>query len=49
MEYLETENYRLKEELKSALEELQSLREENLQLKSQLKDPNVKIIRPQTS
>jgi len=47
MEYLENENERLKEELRTALEEIQSLREENLQLKSQLKDPNVKIKPPQ--
>ena len=38
MEYLEVENERLKEELRTALEEIQSLREENLQLKSQLKE-----------
>jgi regulator of replication initiation timing len=43
MEFLETENERLKEELKAALEEIQALREENLQLKNQLKDPNAKI------
>ena len=47
MEYLEVENERLKEELRTALEEIQSLREENLQLKNQLKDPNVKIKPPQ--
>ena len=46
MEYLELENERLKEELRTALEEIQSLREENLQLKNQLKDPNVKIKPP---
>ena len=43
MEYLEQENERLKQELKAALQEIQALREDNLQLKSQLKDPNVKI------
>ena len=47
MEYLEVENERLKEELRTALEEIQSLREENLQLKNQLKDPNIKIKPPQ--
>jgi regulator of replication initiation timing len=43
MDYLEVENERLKNELKQALEEIASLREENLQLKSQLKDPQAKI------
>jgi regulator of replication initiation timing len=43
MDYLEVENERLKNELKQALEEIANLREENLQLKSQLKDPQAKI------
>ena len=43
MEYLEIENERLRDELKQALDEIANLREENLQLKSQLKDPNVKL------
>jgi regulator of replication initiation timing len=43
MDYLEVENERLKYELKQALEEIANLREENLQLKSQLKDPQAKI------
>jgi len=43
MEHLENENELLKSELKKALDELQLLREENLNLKSQLKDPSVKI------
>jgi len=34
MDYLEAENERLKNELKQALSEIASLREENLQLKS---------------
>jgi cell shape-determining protein MreC len=48
MEHLENENELLKLELKKALEELQIIREENLNLKSQLKDPSVKI-KPQMS
>lgn len=43
MEHLEQENDRLREELRTALEEVKTLREENLLLKSQLKDPNVKV------
>ncbi|CDW74055.1 ankyrin repeat protein [Stylonychia lemnae] len=46
MEHLENENELLKIELKKALDELQALREENLNLKSQLKDPSVKIKPP---
>lgn len=38
MEFLESENQRLKDELRAALAEIQGLRDENLQLKSQLKD-----------
>jgi hypothetical protein len=34
MDFLEAENDRLKEELRTALEEIQTLREENLQLKN---------------
>jgi regulator of replication initiation timing len=43
MDYLELENERLKNDLRQALDEIASLREENLQLKSQLKDPQAKI------
>lgn len=43
MEYLEEENKRLIEELHSVNDELQSLREENMILKAQIKDPNIKI------
>lgn len=43
MEFLELENERIKNELKKALEEINNLREENLSLKSQLKDPSAKI------
>jgi regulator of replication initiation timing len=46
MEYLEQENERLRDELQAALEEIQGLRQENLALKNQLKDPNVKIKAP---
>eukprot|EP00347_Sterkiella_histriomuscorum_P002204 403369067 len=48
MAHLENENDLLKAELKKALEELQLLREENLSLKSQIKDPSVKIKPQQT-
>ena len=39
MELLEEENLQLKEELKRANDELRQLREENLELKTMVKDP----------
>ena len=43
MEYLEAENKRLAEELRIANEQLLELRNENMQLKAQVKDPSLKI------
>ena len=43
MDFLDQENQRLREELKAALEEIQSLKDENILLKSQIKDPSFKL------
>lgn len=43
MEILQSENFQLKEELKKCMAELSQVRDENLQLKKKLKDPNQKV------
>lgn len=40
---LESENTHLKEELKQVYLELESMREENMDLKKKLKDPSTKV------